>query len=231
MAGKVAATVAVRAIRYSHCARLLCSGTRCVSSAIRALRSSCNRPCRSQITPREESTWPNGASRKPTSKVVRKTRSGDLRRPQPKPVPGASASRAAGAASSVSLRPNAANFAALTPVSFLPRSAEIHPERIAVIHGTRRYTYRQFYDRARQLASALARPAFAPATRFRPCSPTCRRWSRRITACRCSAPCSTPSIRGSSRRPIAYILQHGEAKVADHRPRIRRRRSDRLWRS
>ena len=54
------------------------------------------------------------------------------------------------------MRPNAANFAPLTPVSFLPRSAEIHPERIAVIHGARRYTYRQFYDRARQLASALA---------------------------------------------------------------------------
>jgi hypothetical protein len=54
------------------------------------------------------------------------------------------------------LRPNAANFAPLTPVSFLPRSAAIHPERVAVIHGVRRYNYRQLYDRARQLASALA---------------------------------------------------------------------------
>jgi fatty-acyl-CoA synthase len=56
-----------------------------------------------------------------------------------------------------SLKPNAANFVPLTPVSFLPRSAEIHPDRIAVIHDARRYSYRQFYDRARQLASALAR--------------------------------------------------------------------------
>src|SRR5262245_8943005 len=55
-----------------------------------------------------------------------------------------------------SMKPNAANFAPLSPVSFLPRSAEIHPNRIAVIHGARRYSYRQFYDRARQLASALA---------------------------------------------------------------------------
>ena len=55
------------------------------------------------------------------------------------------------------LRPNAANFAPLTPVSFLPRSAAgLHPERVAVVHGVRRYNYRQFYDRARQLASALA---------------------------------------------------------------------------
>ena len=55
------------------------------------------------------------------------------------------------------LRPNAANFASLTPLSFLPRSAAIHPDRIAVIHGGQRLSYRQLYERARQLASALSR--------------------------------------------------------------------------
>jgi fatty-acyl-CoA synthase len=55
------------------------------------------------------------------------------------------------------LKPNPANFAPLTPVSFLPRTAEIHPDRTAVIHSTRRFTYWQFYERARRLASALAR--------------------------------------------------------------------------
>ena len=44
---------------------------------------------------------------------------------------------------------------ALTPLSFLQRSADIHPDRIAVIHGDRRITYRQFYERAKRLASAL----------------------------------------------------------------------------
>jgi fatty-acyl-CoA synthase len=50
-----------------------------------------------------------------------------------------------------------ANHVPLTPVSFLTRSARIYPNRIAVIHGERRFTYAQFLERARRLASALAR--------------------------------------------------------------------------
>ena len=56
-----------------------------------------------------------------------------------------------------SLKPNPANYVPLTPISFLPRSAEIHPERLAVIHGARRFSYRQFHERAQRLASALAK--------------------------------------------------------------------------
>ncbi len=52
--------------------------------------------------------------------------------------------------------PNAANYAALTPVSFLERAAEAWPGKVAVIHGDRRYTYRQFDERVRRLASVLA---------------------------------------------------------------------------
>ena len=55
------------------------------------------------------------------------------------------------------LKPNAANFSALSPLTFLPRAAEIFPERVAVIHGEKRYTYAQFYERARRLATALRR--------------------------------------------------------------------------
>ena len=51
---------------------------------------------------------------------------------------------------------NAANYVPLTPVSFLARTAYIWPERIAVIHGDRRYTWAQVYERSRRLASALA---------------------------------------------------------------------------
>ena len=54
-----------------------------------------------------------------------------------------------------SLRPGVANYASLSPVVFLPRAAEIHPGRIAVVHGNTRYTYAQFYERARRLGSAL----------------------------------------------------------------------------
>src|SRR5215210_7201265 len=43
----------------------------------------------------------------------------------------------------------------LTPVSFLQRSAYVFPDKVAVIHGERRYTYRQFEERVDCLASRL----------------------------------------------------------------------------
>jgi fatty-acyl-CoA synthase len=50
---------------------------------------------------------------------------------------------------------NAANYAPLTPLSFLPRTAAIFPDRTAVVHGDRRYTWAEVYERCRRLASAL----------------------------------------------------------------------------
>src|SRR5271154_5815142 len=52
---------------------------------------------------------------------------------------------------------NAANFQPLTPLSFLARAAEVYPDQTAIIHGARSWTYREFYARVRQFASALAR--------------------------------------------------------------------------
>ena len=43
----------------------------------------------------------------------------------------------------------------LTPVSFLGRSVAVHPERVAVVHGDRRYTYTELGERVARLASAL----------------------------------------------------------------------------
>src|SRR4029079_7830258 len=50
----------------------------------------------------------------------------------------------------------AANYASLTPLSFIARTAYTWPQRLAVVHGARRYTWAQTYARARRLASALA---------------------------------------------------------------------------
>lgn len=52
---------------------------------------------------------------------------------------------------------NAANFQPLTPLSFLERSAAVYPDRLAIIHGRARVTYRDFYARCRKLGSALAK--------------------------------------------------------------------------
>lgn len=56
----------------------------------------------------------------------------------------------------VDLDKNPANHQPLTPLGFLERAASIHPERTAIIHGSLRRSYADFYTRARRLASALA---------------------------------------------------------------------------
>jgi len=53
------------------------------------------------------------------------------------------------------LQSNAANYVPLTPVSFLLRAAQLRPDHTAIIHGDRRYSYREFYQRSCQLGSAL----------------------------------------------------------------------------
>jgi fatty-acyl-CoA synthase len=57
---------------------------------------------------------------------------------------------------------NAANYAPLTPLSFLARTAEIWPTHPSVVHGRRRYSWAQTYERCRRLASALARRGIGP---------------------------------------------------------------------
>src|SRR5258706_10882774 len=59
------------------------------------------------------------------------------------------------------LERNPANYAALSPVTFLRRSAEVYPDKVAVIHGDVSHTYREFEMRCRRLASALARRGVA----------------------------------------------------------------------
>src|ERR1700758_5066151 len=52
---------------------------------------------------------------------------------------------------------NQANYVPLSPVSFLTRAANAFAEKVAVIDGTRRYSYRQLLERCTRLASALAK--------------------------------------------------------------------------
>ena len=55
----------------------------------------------------------------------------------------------------MNLEPNPANYVPLQPTTFLPRTAEVYPDRIAVIHGDKRITYRELQNRSRQLADVL----------------------------------------------------------------------------
>ena len=51
---------------------------------------------------------------------------------------------------------NPANYQPLTPLSFLERASDVFPDHTAIIHGNVKRTYREFYTRSKQLASALA---------------------------------------------------------------------------
>ena len=111
------------------------------------------------------------------------------------------------------LRPNAANFAPLTPLSFLPRAADIHPDRIAVIHGSHRYTYRQLYARARRLASALKRNGVRPGDTVSVMLPNVPA----MVEAHYGVPMLGAILNTINTRleaaTVAYILGHGEAKV------------------
>src|SRR4029450_13790718 len=107
----------------------------------------------------------------------------------------------------------AANFASLTPLGFLSRAASIYPDRVAMIHGDRRISYREFDARARRLASAPARPGIGPGDTVSAVLPN--------VPAMLEAHFGVPMIWSVlntintrlDARTIAYILEHGEAKV------------------
>ncbi|MEQ9329488.1 MAG: acyl-CoA synthetase [Rhodospirillales bacterium] len=54
-----------------------------------------------------------------------------------------------------SLDRNAANHVALSPISFLRRSAMVYPQKAAIVHGDRRISYSEMLERCRRFAGAL----------------------------------------------------------------------------
>ena len=51
---------------------------------------------------------------------------------------------------------NPANYVPLSPLTFIERAAAAHPERTAIVHGARRYSWADSFARCRRLAGALA---------------------------------------------------------------------------
>lgn len=56
----------------------------------------------------------------------------------------------------MSLDKNPANYVSLSPLTFLKRSADVYPNKIACIHGEQRMTWRETYQRCVKLAAALS---------------------------------------------------------------------------
>ncbi len=108
---------------------------------------------------------------------------------------------------------NPANFAPLTPISFLERAADVFPDRLAVVHGTWRADYRTFRARSRQLASALVKYGVRPGdtvAAMLPNTPPMLEAHHGVPMA--GAVLNALNIRLEA-ETIAYILDHGEAKA------------------
>src|SRR5258706_15205277 len=108
---------------------------------------------------------------------------------------------------------NAANYAPLTPVSFLRRSADVYPDKVAVIHGERAYTYREFRERCSRLASVLAQRGIGRGDTVAIMAPNVPA----LLECHYAVPGLGAILNALNYRldaaTIAFCLDHGGAKV------------------
>ena len=114
---------------------------------------------------------------------------------------------------SVGLEQNPANFVALSPLSFIERSAFVYPKRISVIQGARHYTWKESYDRSRQLASALKNRGIGKGDTVAAMLPN----TASMFECHFGVPMTGAVLNTLNTRldaeAIAFMLAHGEAKV------------------
>ncbi len=111
------------------------------------------------------------------------------------------------------LAPNDANYVPLSPLSFLKRAAHIYPDRDAVIHGARRYSYRQLHQRSRRLASVLERAGVQPGDRVAVLAPNVPELlEAHYGVPGAGAVLVSINIRLEA-QTIAFILRHSAAKV------------------
>ncbi|HTQ32945.1 MAG TPA: acyl-CoA synthetase [Stellaceae bacterium] len=111
------------------------------------------------------------------------------------------------------LAKNAANFAALTPLSFLARTAAVYPDKLAVIDGERRFTWREFGARCRRFASALARRGIGAGDTVAVLAPNVPA----LLEAHYAVPMTGAVLNALNYRldaaAIAFILDHGQAKL------------------
>jgi len=111
------------------------------------------------------------------------------------------------------LERNRANYAPLTPISLLERSALVYPEKTAVIHGDRRFSYAQFAERCHRLASALSRRGIGEGDTVAVMAPNVPA----MLEAHFGVPMAGAVLNALNTRldaaSIAFCLEHGEAKL------------------
>ena len=106
-----------------------------------------------------------------------------------------------------------ANFAPLSPLGFIERTAEVYPDRLAIVHGDLRQTWAQTYARCRQLASALARSGIGKNDTVAVMLPN----TPPMVEAHFGVPMAGAVLNALNTRldpeAIAFMLDHGEAKA------------------
>ncbi|MDD2609027.1 MAG: acyl-CoA synthetase [Giesbergeria sp.] len=108
---------------------------------------------------------------------------------------------------------NPANFAPLSPLGFIERTAEVYSERLAIVHGELRQTWGQTYSRCRQLASALQRAGIGKNDTVAVMLPN----TPPMVEAHFGIPMAGAVLNTLNTRldpeAIAFMLDHGEAKA------------------
>ncbi len=107
----------------------------------------------------------------------------------------------------------AANFAPISPLGFIARTAEVYPQRLAIVHGALRQTWGQTYDRCRQLASALQRLGIGKNDTVAVLLPN----TPPMVEAHFGVPMAGAVLNAMNTRldpqAIAFMLDHGEARL------------------
>ena len=108
---------------------------------------------------------------------------------------------------------NPANYAPLSPLSFLERTAYVYPKRIATIQDDRKINWGETYARCRRLASALAKRGMGDGDTVAVMLPNIpEMFEAHFGVPMSGAVLNTLNTRLDA-EAIAFMLKHGEAKV------------------
>ncbi len=111
------------------------------------------------------------------------------------------------------LAQSGANFAPLTPISFLRRAAAVYPDKTAIIHGRAHTTYRVMWERSCRLASALRRRGIGRGDTVSILAPNIPA----MLEAHYGVPMTGAVLNSLNVRldavNLGFILEHGEAKV------------------
>jgi len=108
---------------------------------------------------------------------------------------------------------HAANYTPLSPLSFLPRSAEVYPDKASIIHGQHRYTWAQTYKRCCQSAATMAALGIQTGDVVAVIAPNIPAlFELHFSVPVCGAILNAINTRLEA-ATIQYILEHGGAKL------------------